>query len=401
MAQKLAPRRRREQQHRQLQPHLTRAQRRRSGDGVRSRRRDELVPRGGGDGRHPPLGIERARDAPDLLPPRAQGGAARGAALRRSIRGAPPRRPGPTAGSRSTWAADIALANGVARVILERGLEDRAFIDRATTGFDAYRGARSRRTRSSACERDTGVPAALVERMALDYARADRAMICWTLGITEHHNAVDNVLGLINLCAPHRARGPLGIGAQPAARPEQRAGRRRHGRAAEQAHRLPGRRGRRGPRPRFERAWGVTIPPKNGWNLTQMFEAMGRGELTALYVIGENPAQSEADGQHTLARAPRGSSASWCRTSSARRPPSWPTWSSPRSASFCESEGTVTNSERRVQRVRRSLAAAGPAPATTSPSSATSPAASVRTWATLRPPRSGTSCAPSAPCTRG
>ena len=111
-----------QQQHRQLQPNLTRPQRRRSGDGLRSRRRDELLPRGGGDGRHPPLGIERARDAPDLLPPRAQGDPPRRQALRRSTRAAP---------RSAAWAdgwlplevgTDIALANGVARVILERGL---------------------------------------------------------------------------------------------------------------------------------------------------------------------------------------------------------------------------------------------------------------------------------------
>ena len=47
--------------------------------------------------------------------------------------------------------------------------------------------------------RDTGVPAGLIQQLAHDYARADRAQICWTLGITEHHNAADNVFALINL----------------------------------------------------------------------------------------------------------------------------------------------------------------------------------------------------------
>ena len=52
-------------------------------------------------------------------------------------------------------------------------------------------------------------------------------------------------------------------------------------------------------RARFEAAWGCTILPRYGWHLTQMFEAMERGELRTLYVIGENPAQSEADIKHT------------------------------------------------------------------------------------------------------
>ena len=51
-------------------------------------------------------------------------------------------------------------------------------------------------------------------------------------------------------------------------------------------------------REKFERAWGVPIIPKYGWHLTQMFHAMERGDLRALYVIGENPASSEADATH-------------------------------------------------------------------------------------------------------
>src|SRR6201989_1163801 len=61
----------------------------------------------------------------------------------------------------------------------------------------------------------TGLPAARVERMALDYARADRAMLCWTLGITEHHNAVDNVLALINLALLTGHVGRYGAGLNP------------------------------------------------------------------------------------------------------------------------------------------------------------------------------------------
>ena len=87
-----------QQQHRQLQPYLTRPQRRRSGDGLRSRRRHELVPRGRGDRRHPPVGHQRARDAPDLLPPRAQGRAHAARGSTSSIRAAPRPASGPTAG---------------------------------------------------------------------------------------------------------------------------------------------------------------------------------------------------------------------------------------------------------------------------------------------------------------
>src|SRR5262249_3037642 len=64
-------------------------------------------------------------------------------------------------------------------------------------------------------ERETGIPAALIREVAHAYARADRAMICWTLGITEHHNAVDNVLALINLALLTGHVGRYGSGLNP------------------------------------------------------------------------------------------------------------------------------------------------------------------------------------------
>jgi len=93
---------------------------------------------------------------------------------------------------------DIVLANAMGREIIMMGLANQTFISRATTGFDEYRACVQKYTLDYA-ERETGVPAALIRELAHAYARADRAMICWTLGITEHHNAVDNVLALINL----------------------------------------------------------------------------------------------------------------------------------------------------------------------------------------------------------
>ena len=93
---------------------------------------------------------------------------------------------------------DIALANAIAREIIAAGLEHREFIENATTGFDEYRRSVEPYTLEHV-ERETGVPAHVIRDMAHTYARAHRAMICWTLGITEHHNAVDNVLALINL----------------------------------------------------------------------------------------------------------------------------------------------------------------------------------------------------------
>jgi formate dehydrogenase major subunit len=240
----------------------------------------------------------------------------------------------------------------VARVILERGLENRGFIERATTGFDAF-AETARRYDMERVTKLTGVPAAMIERMALDYARADRAMICWTLGITEHHNAVDNVLALINLGLLTGHVGRWGSGLNPLRGQNNVQG---GGDMGALPNKLTGFQDVEDPeaRRKFERAWGVTIPPKSGWHLSQMFEAMGRKELTALYVIGENPAQSEADAEHTLARL-RGLEALVVQDIFRTKTAELADVVLPASASFCEAEGTVTNSERRVQRVRRSM----------------------------------------------
>src|SRR5690606_14597840 len=94
--------------------------------------------------------------------------------------------------------SDIALANAVGREIIHAGLANDEFIARATSGFEAYRDAVEPCTLAWA-EQETGVPAEAIRELAHAYATAERAILCWTLGITEHHNAVDNVLALISL----------------------------------------------------------------------------------------------------------------------------------------------------------------------------------------------------------
>jgi formate dehydrogenase major subunit len=107
-------------------------------------------------------------------------------------------------------------------------------------------------------------------------------------------------------------------------------------------------------RARFEAAWGAPIRPQYGWHLTQMFHGMERGELRTLYVIGENPAQSEADINRTR-RLLAGLDFLVVQDLFLTRTAELADVVLPGTASWCESDGTVTNSERRVQRVRKAL----------------------------------------------
>ena len=151
-------------------------------------------------------------------------------------------------------------------------------------------------------------------------------------------------------------------------------------------------------RARFEAAWGTTIRPSYGWHLTQMFHAMERGELRTLYVIGENPAQSEADINQTrklLAELDFLVVQDIVLTRTAEMADVV----FPSSASWCEAEGTVTNSERRVQRVRKALDPPGEARDDIWIIAELAAPARARLGRARSPRRSGTSCARSRRCT--
>ncbi len=248
--------------------------------------------------------------------------------------------------------SDVALANAVAREILAAGLENKSFIENATSGFQAFQENVEPWTLERA-EAVTGVPAASIREMAHAYARADRAVICWTLGITEHHNAVDNVRSLINLSLLTGHVGRYGSGVNPLRGQNNVQG---GGDMGALPDRLPGFQHVENAelRGKFERAWGVKIPPKSGWHLSGMFDAMERGDLTALYVIGENPASSESD-QHRTMRLLSGLDTLVVQDMLLTETAKLAHVVFPAAAGWCESEGTVTNSERRVQRVRRAL----------------------------------------------
>ena len=248
--------------------------------------------------------------------------------------------------------SDIAVANAVGREIIAAGLEDRAFIEHATEGFDAYKAKVESYTLEYA-ERESGVPADAIRDLAHAFATADRAMICWTLGITEHHNAVDNVLALINLALLTGHVGKYGSGINPLRGQNNVQG---GGDMGALPNRLPGfQHVENGDlRAKFDAKWGVTVPPHRGWTLSEMFDAMERRELTTVYCIGENPLQSEAD-QHRTRELLEGLEFLVVQDLFLTKTAELADVVLPATAAWAEAEGTVTNSERRVQRVRKAV----------------------------------------------
>jgi formate dehydrogenase major subunit len=253
---------------------------------------------------------------------------------------------------------DIPLAHAVAREIIHAGLANSAFVERATSGYQEF-AAEVEPWTLPVAEQVTGVPAEAIRELAHAYATAERAQLCWTLGITEHHNATDNVRALINLSLLTGHVGRHGSGLQPLRGQNNVQG---GGDMGAIPDRLPGFQDVLDPavRAKFETAWDTVIQPRKGLNLTTMLDAIERGTLKSVYCIGENPAQSEADCEHTIERLEMLDHLV-VQDIFLTRTAELADVVLPAAAAWCESDGTATNSERRVQRVRKAVSPPGEA----------------------------------------
>ena len=253
---------------------------------------------------------------------------------------------------------DIALANAVAREIIHNGWVNQDFIAHSTTGYEAFAASVEPYTLEVA-QQITGVPAVAIAEMAEAYATAEKAQILWTLGITEHHNAVDNVLALCNLALLTGHIGSWGSGLVPLRGQNNVQG---GGDMGALPNKLPGFQNVTDPnaRAKFEAVYGVPVPPDDGIHLTLMFEAMSRREIKAAYVIGENPADSEADVKHARELL-SGLDLLVVQDIFLTRTAELADVVLPASVGWAESDGTVTSSERRVQRVRAAVTPPGEA----------------------------------------
>lgn len=251
---------------------------------------------------------------------------------------------------------DVALAYGIGREIIHAGLVNKEFVANATSGFDDY----VRKCEPWTLEvtaRETGVPAELIRELAHDYAKAERAQICWTLGITEHHNGTDNVRSLCNLALLTGQVGRWGAGLVPLRGQNNVQG---GGDMGAIPKNLPGFQdvGNAEHRAKFERLWNVTMPPKYGMTLSEMMHAMDEGHMTNLYIIGENPVQSDAD-SNAVGKRLENLDHLVVQDIFLTKTATYADVVLPSAAAWCETDGTFTNSERRVQLVRKALDSPG------------------------------------------
>jgi formate dehydrogenase alpha subunit len=253
---------------------------------------------------------------------------------------------------------DVALFNAMARVILDEGLANERFVRERTEGFHAWRASLETFTLDFA-ERVTGVPAADIAQAARWYARPPFAGSClvWGMGVTQHVNGIHNAHALLNLALVTGQLGFPGSGISPLRGQNNVQG---CGDAGCIPTNLPGYQ-MYDPQTltRFEAAWGVRPPNRAGRVVTEMVEGCLHGETRAMYVVGENPLLSEPDLHH--AEKAFGQldflvvQDLFLHETAERADVFLP------AAAFAEKDGTFTNSERRVQRVRAALPPPGEA----------------------------------------
>jgi predicted molibdopterin-dependent oxidoreductase YjgC len=246
---------------------------------------------------------------------------------------------------------DIALINAFLRVIIKENLYNEEFIQQFTIDFESLKKHVEMYTPEYAAS-ITGLNAEDIVTTAREYASSSGSMIAYTLGITEHHCGVNNVFDIANLALLTGNIGKEGTGIMPLRGQNNVQGAGDMGCLPNQ---LAGAMSLVNDeyRARYEKEWNVTLNPHVGDTQTRTFDRLENGELKALYIIGENPLLADVHMNHTkklMEKLDLLIVQDIFLTESAKMAdvvlPA---------CSWGEVDGTYTNTDRRVQRVRKAV----------------------------------------------
>jgi len=247
--------------------------------------------------------------------------------------------------------SDVVLLGGMARYIIENDLHDKDFIAEHCENFEAFQESLEPFT-PEFVEEITGVPWEKIEGAAHDFSTNKPSAIFYAMGITQHTHGTDNVMAVANLAlltgqigkpstgvnplrGQNNVQGACDVGGLPNVYP------------GYQNVTIPENHAK------FEEAWGRKLSNKLGLTHTEIFDAICDGDVTALYLVGENPLLTEANAKHVREALEKldffvvqdlfiSETAEYADVILP-------------AASFAEKNGTFTNTERRVQRVRRAI----------------------------------------------
>ncbi len=252
---------------------------------------------------------------------------------------------------------DVAVFNGLMNVIINEGLYAKQYVEKRTEGFEALKATVEKYT-PEYVEKISGIPAEDLKKAARMYAKANKASVIYAMGLTQHISGTDNVKTIANLAmlcgnvgiegggvnplrGQNNVQGACDMGGLPNVYPAYQQV------ANEDA------------RKKFETAWQATLSPKPGLTLMEIMNAAGSGQIKALYIMGENPLMSDPDLHHVKEELKKLDLlivqdiflTETAQIADVVLP----------SASFAEKDGTFTNTERRVQRIRKAVDAPGEA----------------------------------------
>lgn len=258
-----------------------------------------------------------------------------------------------------TPGTDVPLVLAMCKVILDEGLWDKKYIDNRCEGFEEFKESLSDFSVAEASS-ITGVAKELIEDAARIYAKNGPSSILFAMGITQHTHGVDNVLALANLSmltgnvgkpstgvnplrGQNNVQGACDVGALPNVLP-----------GYPPLSNIDGRK-------RVENIWKKKLPEKAGLTMVEMFNAIQTGNIKAMYIMGENPYLSEPDGNH-VAEALKKLDFLVVQDIFLTETASFADVVLPASSSL-EKDGTFTNTERSIQRVRKVIPPPGQAKA--------------------------------------
>jgi len=255
---------------------------------------------------------------------------------------------------------DVAWINGIMNIIIKEGLLDRDYIEQRTENFEELEQVVEDYT-PERVEKITSIPSELLIQAARLYAKTKRAMIVYSMGITQHTTGVDNVKSLANLAMLTGHVGFASTGVNPLRGQNNVQG-------ACDLGALPnvfsGYQDVKDDvvRDKFEKTWAVeNLPAEPGLTVTEIFKKAKEGKVKGLYIMGENPVISDPD-SNSVRKAVENLEFLVIQELFLSDTAQYADVVLP-ATSFAEKDGTFTNTERRVERIRKTIESVGQAKA--------------------------------------
>ena len=246
---------------------------------------------------------------------------------------------------------NVAFANGIMNVIIEEGLQDMDFINSRTEGYEKLRDIVKEYTPERVAE-ICNIDAKDLRKAAIMYAKAEKAPILYCLGVTEHSTGTEGVMSMSNMAMLVGKIGRPGCGVNPIRGQNNVQGACDMGALPTD---FPGYQKVKNPEvlAKFEKAWGTKLNPNVGITATEVFQAAIKGDIKGLYIFGEDPVVTDADTTHII-KALESLDFLVMNELFMTETAQYADVILP-GVSYADKEGTFSNTESRVQRVRKAV----------------------------------------------